>query len=241
MYKKDGQSNFLLVLGARKENKVGARLRQEQRHGARFGGGLGSGVTKPPLQGVGSPTTVPGQPAAPGSPGVRPRPGSEAAAGSGTAFSHTPSGRGGGAQPAQVPLPWLGTHPGSLRGLLCGWSQGAGARGRADEQGEDGRVEPCSPRVPRSGVAAFASDPVSGGAGGGAANRPGLPPPPARTSQPRAPGLLSGKAGPRRAPCRPDRRQSSPSTRGIRWPITATDGFQVLPSLLANPRLWHNF
>lgn len=63
-YKKGRQYNFLLVRGARKENKVGGRLRQEQKHGARFGGRLGSGVTKPPLQGAGSPTTVPGQPAA---------------------------------------------------------------------------------------------------------------------------------------------------------------------------------
>lgn len=154
---------------------------------------------------------------------------------------------GGRAQPAQVPLPWLGTHPESLRRLLCGWNQGSGARGRAGEHGEDSGVDPCSPRVPRSGVAAFASDPDSGGAGGGAASGPGLPPPPAGTSQPRAPGLLftARKAEPRRAPRRPARRQPSPSTRRVRWAITATDGFQVLRSPLASPHAiptpWHNF
>lgn len=55
-----------------------------------------------------------------------------------------PSGPGGRAQPARVPFPWLGTHPGSLRGLLCGWSQGIGARGPANEQGEDSRVDPAA-------------------------------------------------------------------------------------------------
>lgn len=150
-----------------------------------------------------------------------------------------PSGPGRGAQPAQVPLPWLGTHPGSLRELLCGWSQGTGARGRADEQGEDGRVEPCSPRVPRSGEAAFASDPDSGGAGGGAAKGPGLPPPPASSgSHFSAPGSRPafhgrpGKLGPAERPAGRIGGSRPPSTRCIRWPITTTDGFQVFPSPL---------
>lgn len=55
-----------------------------------------------------------------------------------------PSGPSGRAQPSLVPLPWLGTHPGSLLGLLCGWSQGIGAGGRANEQGEDSRVDPAA-------------------------------------------------------------------------------------------------
>lgn len=195
--------------------------------GGRLVQGWGGWITAPPLGATGSAKTVHQA----GSAAAGPRPGSEAAAGSALAFFRAPPGPAEPASQAGRPLPRLGTHLGSRRGLL--WDRSRRDRGRrADERGRASRREPRSPRSPRSGAAACASDPDSGGAGGGAASGPGLPPPPAGAAQPRA-----GKAEPcGGASCRrPARRPRSPSTLRVPWPVTATDRFQVLPSPLADP------
>lgn len=132
---------------ARKENKVGARLRQAQRRGGPLRWSPGLRGSRSHLSRAQAPAGLrqhsrrsPGHQASGLEPEVKQRPEVPLP----SSPRPPPSGPGDPAQPAQAPLPRLGTHPGSLRGLLCGWSQVIGAHGRANEQGEHRRVNPAA-------------------------------------------------------------------------------------------------